>query len=167
MNEKNFFVQAFTCLIALLILQPANADGRDPLTRMFEWWNKAIATPGALTESAFQEYFTDDIVLILNGKVSSDGISELTKNFQHIQANSETVRIVLPFVESFSQGDRIFTHHFIYSVRNGEEHCLRAMGYAVIRNEKIARIHFLRVPYEPGISIDNGCKDEVKEIPTE
>jgi len=145
-----------------MTMMPANASEIDPLTRMFKWWNKAIATPGALTEQAFRQYFTDDTVLILNGKVSSEGIAALTKSFQNIQANSETVKIILPFVESFREGDKIFTHHFIYSVRNGEEGCLRAMGYAVIRDGKIARIHFLRVPYEPGISIDNGCNDEMK-----
>jgi len=131
----------------------------DPLSRMFKWWNVAIATPGALTEQAFRKYFTDDIVLVLNGKVSSNGIAELTKSFQKIQANSETVRIVLPFEDSFSEGDKIFTHHFISSVRNGIESCLRVMGYGVIRGGKIARIHFVRVPYEPGISFDKGCNE--------
>jgi len=128
---------------------------------MFNWWNEAIATPGSLTEQAFLNYYTEDVVLILNGKVSSTGIAELTKSFQGIQANSQAVKIILPFEDLFIEGDRIFTHHFIYRHRDGIESCLRAMGYADLRDGKIARIHFVRVPYEPEGSVDQGCNDEM------
>ncbi len=153
---KNSF-RAIVGALALCASLPVTANQNDALTRMFSWWNGAITTPGAFTEEAFGQYFTEDTVLILNGKVSSQGIAELTRSFQNIQAEAEIVRIVLPFEESFAEGNRIFTHHFIFSIRNGVESCLRAMGYAELRDGKIARIHFVRVPYEPVESIDEGC----------
>lgn len=146
----------FIGLVPLLVIHVAEARD-DALTRMFEWWNEAFKTPSAFTEQAFREHFTDDAVLIVDGVESAKGITELATHFQRIQANSESVRIVLPFAESFSSGDRIFTYHFVHRRRDGEESCMRAMGYAVMKNEKIALIDLVRVLHVPEKSVGPGC----------
>lgn len=144
------------CIVALSG-GSVEANDDDPLVRMFEWWNQAFKTPGAFTQEGFERYFTEGAVLIVNGEKSAEGIPDLTEHFRNIQANSEAVHIILPFVESFTSGDRIFTYHFVYRRRDGQEQCMRTMGYAVTRDEKIALINFVRIPYDPQTSFDRGC----------
>lgn len=159
MKRIAILLYVFASVVALITVNPLYAND-DPLTRMFEWFNESMPIPGAFTEAAFRKYFTEDTVLIVNGKKSAQGIPELTRHFQDIQARPGTVRIILPFVESFAQGDKIFTYHFVYRLVDGKEQCLRTMGYGVIKNEKIALIDFVRIPYEPGVSFDSGCQEK-------
>ena len=129
-----------------LSLLPVQAMAADPLTAMFTWWNQAYKTPGSFTPEAFRRYFTEDAAIVLNGKESSRGIAALVAQFQRIQASTESVEIVLPFREGFVSGDKVFTYHFIRSVRAGKRECLRAMGYALVRHGKIALVSLLRIP---------------------
>jgi hypothetical protein len=124
----------------------ATAYAADPLTEMFTWWNQAFKTPGAFTPDAFRRFFTEDATIVLNGKQSSKGIAAMTAQFQKIQRETSAVEIVLPFREGFVSGDKIFTYHFIRSVRDGTPGCLRVMGYAVMRQGKIALVNLLRIP---------------------
>ncbi len=124
----------------------ADARAADALTTMFTWWNQAYKTPGAFTPGAFRRYFTEDAAIVLNGKESSRGIPALVAQFQRIQATTQSVEIVLPFREGFVSGDKIFTYHFIRSVRDGHHECLRAMGYATLRHGKISLVSLLRIP---------------------
>lgn len=146
-------------LMGLVVAHPAAASNTDVLTKMFSWWNQAFTKPGAYTESALGRFFTKDTTLIINGK-SESGLAELAKHFQAIQSKGGSVKIILPFIESFSQGDKVFTYHFVYRMHDGKEECLRTMGYAVIKEQKIALINFVRAPYVPGVSYDKGCTTE-------
>ena len=135
------------CILCLAIaLLPAQAHATDALTTMFTWWNQAFKTPGAFTPEAFRRYFTEDAAIVLNGKESARGIPALVAQFQRIQANTQSVEIVLPFREGFVSGDKIFTYHFIRSERAGHSECLRVMGYATLRHGKIAFVNLLRIP---------------------
>ncbi len=138
-------------LAAVLFAGPVAADD-DALVRMFRWWNDAFVTEGGFNQEAFARYWTEDAALII------DGEDVLTRHFQKIQANTDRVRIELPFEDSFTVGDRIFTHHFIYRRNGQEEGCLRAMGYAETRDGKLSVVNLVRVPYDPETAYDGGCK---------
>jgi hypothetical protein len=154
-------LRALCGLCLMLILAPAQARATDALTTMFTWWNQAFKTPGAFTAGAFRRYFTDDAAIVLNGKESARGIPALVAQFQRIQANSQSVEIVLPFREGFVSGNKIFTYHFIRSERAGRRECLRVMGYAVLQHGKIALVNFLRIPED----MDSGSADEACRPP--
>jgi hypothetical protein len=156
MKAKSKIFSILGGLSVLLTSGPAAADD-DVLVRMFEWWNGAFATPGAFTEEAFSKYYTPDASITINGVKGEAGPAALARVFQNIQANTESVRIVLPFADTFTVGDRIFTHHFIHRLNNGEEQCLRAMGYATVRDGKLAQVNLVRVPYQPTTDYDGGC----------
>ncbi len=127
---------------------PQAPQPADALSRMFGWWNGAICDPQGFTEDAFRQHFTEDAQLIVNGSVSAQGIAALTAHFRRIQARVDAVEIELPFRECFSTGDRIFTYHFIRSHIGGELQVLRAMGYAVVRDDKLALVHLTRAAAE-------------------
>ncbi len=127
----------------------ALAENLDPVSRMFRWWNEAYKTPGAYTDRAFGDYFTNDASLIIDGRVSASGLAALAAHFQKIQSGGGEVEIILPFEETFRQGDKVYTRHVIRAVRDGTSMRMLAAGHAVIRNEKIASISLVRTLLEP------------------
>jgi hypothetical protein len=150
---------ALWTLCLAICLVPVEGRAADALTNMFTWWNQAFKTPGAFTADAFRRYFTEDAAIVLNGKRSAKGIPALVEQFQRIQANSKSVEIVLPFREGFVSRNKIFTYHFIRSERDGRHECLRVMGYAVLRNGKIALVDLLRIPEDTAsTAVDEACR---------
>jgi ketosteroid isomerase-like protein len=126
----------------------ARADSPDPLVAMFVWWNAAYKQKDGFTTEAFSRYFTPDAVMRINGNDRSKGVADLARHFRDIQARTEMVVIDLPFIDEFTSasGDKIFTHHFVRALEHGTESRERVMGYATIRNGKIALINFVSVP---------------------
>lgn len=116
-----------------------------PLTAMFIWWNEAFKTPGAFVRSGFEQHFTEDAAIVINGTERARGIDEMVKHFQRIQGEAEVVDMMVPFEEEFvsADGSKIFTHHFIRSRRNGEESMAQLMGYALVEDGKLSYIHFV------------------------
>ena len=137
---------------AALLLTPAYAalrvDGPDPLVAMFVWWNAAYQQKDGFTAASFSRYFTPDAVMRINGKDRSKGVAELAEHFRAIQAATEMVVIDLPFIDEFvsADGTRIFTQHFVRAREHGKDSRERVMGYATIRDGKIALINFVSVP---------------------
>jgi len=124
----------------------------DPLTRMFRWWNSAFKDPKGFTPEAFGRYFTDDAVMRINGTDRAKGLEALAARFRMIQGRASAVEIKLPFLEAFSSpdGSKIFTYHLIDAVDGGKPGHEMVMGYAEVRNGKIALVNFLSVEGEPG-----------------
>src|SRR5690606_31504447 len=128
-------------------LGPAAANAQQGqetvLTQMFQWWNAAIKDPNGFTREAFGRYFTEDGAIMINGKVAVKGLDDLVTHFRDIQSRVEYVEIVVPFEEEFvsASGDRIFTYHLIKSRADGRDGLMHAMGYADIRDGKIAVVH--------------------------
>ncbi len=148
----------FAAVTLMIATGPARADVRsaaaarpDPLVAMFIWWNDAYKRKDGFTAEAFSRYFTRDAILRVNGKDRSVGVDDLASHFRDIQARTQEVVVELPFLDEFTSpsGDRIFTHHFVRALENGKASRERVMGYAVIRNGKIALINFVSVPDEP------------------
>src|SRR5580698_5659610 len=129
----------------------ARADAPDPLVAMFQWWNGAYKQKDGFTAESFSRYFTSDAVMRINGKDRCKGLEDLAQHFRDIQAQTEMVVIDLPFIDEFTSpnGDRIFTRHFVRARENGEDSRERVMGYATIRDGKIALLNFVSVPDEP------------------
>jgi ketosteroid isomerase-like protein len=129
----------------------------DPLVAMFVWWNAAYLQKDGFTAEAFGRYFTDDAVMRINGKDRCKGLEDLAQHFRDIQAHTEMVVIDLPFIDEFTStnGDRIFTHHFVRAREHGEESRERVMGYAVIKDGKIALLNFVSVPDPVSGTVDN------------
>lgn len=128
------------------------AQGQETvLVQMFRWWNAAIQDPDGFTREAFGRYFTEDGAIMINGKVAVKGLDDLVTHFRAIQKRVEYVEIVMPFEEEFvsASGDRIFTYHLIKSRADGKDGLMHAMGYADIRDGKIALIHLVRAEAEP------------------
>ncbi|QIB64132.1 DUF885 domain-containing protein [Kineobactrum salinum] len=128
-----------------LARQATAAGAQTPLTAMFIWWNEAFKTPGAFVRSGFEQHFTEDASIVINGIERARGIDGMVKHFQRIQGEAELVDMMVPFEEEFvsADGSKIFTHHFVHSRRNGEESMARLMGYALVENGKLSYIHFV------------------------
>ncbi len=120
----------------------------DPLVAMFVWWNAAYQQKDGFTAEAFGRYFTADAVMRINGKDRCKGLEDLAQHFRDIQAHTDMVVIDLPFIDEFTSpnGDRIFTHHFVRAREHGEDSRERVMGYAAIKDGKIALLNFVSVP---------------------
>jgi ketosteroid isomerase-like protein len=126
----------------------AAAAHHDPLTDMFVWWNSAYKQADGFTPAAFARYFTPDAVLRVNGVDRCKGLAQWAAHFRDIQARTQLVEIELPFLDEFESpgGDRIFTHHLVKAREHGKDSVERVMGYAAIRNGRIALINFVSVP---------------------
>lgn len=139
-------------LCLLLLLSGTGLASRPPrhdiLIDMFVWWNAAYQQKDGFTAAAFAQYFTPDAVLRVNGRDRSRGLAELAAHFRDIQARTEMVEIELPFIDEFTsaRGDRIFTHHIVKAREQGKESRERVMGYAALRDGRIALINFVSVP---------------------
>ncbi len=122
----------------------------DPLVAMFVWWNAAYKQKDGFSEAAFSHYFTSDAVMRINGSDRCKGVADLARHFRDIQARTEAVSIVLPFIDEFTSADgtQIFTHHFVLGREHGKDSRDRVMGYATIRDGKISLINFVSVPDE-------------------
>jgi hypothetical protein len=126
-------------------------QANDALTRMFVWWNAAYKDKNGFTKAAFEKYFTPDAVMRINGRDSAVGSQDLADHFQQIQARTEAVEIELPFLETFQSPDhkRIFTYHVVTARAEGKDSRELVMGYADIRNGRIALINFVSAPPAP------------------
>ena len=129
-------------------LQAQAAPAADPLVAMFVWWNDAYLRKDGFTAESFGRYFTRDAVMRINGLDRCKGLEDLASQFRDIQARTDVGVVELPFIEDFTSpgGDRIFTHHFVRAREHGEDSRERVMGYATIRDGKIALINFVSVP---------------------
>jgi ketosteroid isomerase-like protein len=136
---------------------PAATNKVDPLVAMFVWWNAAYLQKDGFTAEAFGRYFTTDAVMRINGKDRCKGLEDLAQHFRDIQAHTEMVIIDLPFIDEFTSpnGDRIFTHHFVRAREHGEDSRERVMGYAAIKDGKIALLNFVSVPDPVPGTVDN------------
>lgn len=135
---------------AAAVKAPA-AQANDALTRMFVWWNAAYKDTNGFTKAAFEKYFTPDAVMRINGRDSAVGSQDLADHFRQIQARTEAVEIELPFLETFQSPDhkRIFTYHVVTAREKGENSRELVMGYADIRDGRIALINFVSAPPAP------------------
>lgn len=118
------------------------------LVDMFTWWNKAYKMAGSYTPEAFGKYFTKDAVMIIDGSVRAAGLDQFSRNFNRIQGSVDSVTIQMPPIESFQEGDRIFTYHRELVHDKGQDGVGYVMGYAVVRDGKIARIDFVNMDEE-------------------
>jgi len=142
------------CALALVTLvcaptgRAVRADTPDPLVAMFIWWNAAYRQKDGFTAESFGRYFTPDAVMRINGSDRCKGVADLAQHFRDIQAHTEMVAIELPFIDEFtsSGGNQIFTHHFVIAREHGKDSRERVMGYATIRDGKIALLNFVSVP---------------------
>lgn len=152
---------AFSCLV--LIAHPqiaASESGSEParkldrLSEMFTWWNTAMKTPGAFTEEGFQEYFTADAPLTIDGVEVMRGPAGWAERFRKIQSMVDVVEIVLPFRYSFQAGDRIYTYHIIRSRAEGKVSCMLAAGHADLVDGQISAVTLVRAEIDPASDPD-------------
>lgn len=124
----------------------------DVLSRMFIWWNAAFKDPNGFTAQAFGRYFTDDAVMRINGTDRAKGLTDMAARFRKIQSSVDAVEIKVPFVEAFSSpdGSKIFTYHLEESSHAGKPSRGMVMGYAEVRDGKIALVNFLSMDGQPG-----------------
>lgn len=133
---------ALCLVVASCAAQPAPSN---TMVEMFNWWNQAFETQGAYTPEAFSKYYTDDAVMIIDGSARANGLKELSRNFNRIQGSVESVEIVMPPIESFQQGNRIFTYHKELVRDGGQDSVGYVMGYVVIDGGKISKINFVNM----------------------
>lgn len=126
----------------------------DRLSEMFTWWNTAMKTPGSFTEEAFQEYFTADAPLIIDGIEVMRGPSGWAERFAKIQSMTDVVEIVLPFRYSFQAGDRIYTYHIIRSRAEGKVSCMLAAGHADLVDGQISAVTLVHAEIDPASDPD-------------
>lgn len=148
-NILGALIMSSMTIASTAIAQPSfnQVVADDALTRMFTWWNKAYEDPQGFTAEAFARHFTDDAVMRINGSVRGTGPAELAAHFRRIQDKTDKVRIELPFLQAFSSpdGSKIFTYHHVSAASGGKLSQEMVMGYAELRDGKIARIEFLGV----------------------
>lgn len=132
--------------------RPATAPSL--LERMFHWWNEAYPVKGSYSPEAFSRFFTDDAVMIIDGVAKAEGLDGLSRNFNAIQNSVDHVEMVMPPIETFSSGDRIFTYHKELVRHNGKDSVAYIMGYAVTRGDKIAKIDFINMNPDAAVALD-------------
>lgn len=115
------------------------------LEAMFHWWNNAFADRNAYIPENLGVFFTSDCVMKINGEVRAEGLTALAARFRTVQREVDHVEIHLPFEEGFAVGDRIFTHHLVSARKHDATMGERVMGYAVLRDGKLALVDFLSV----------------------
>ncbi|MCC5863019.1 MAG: DUF885 domain-containing protein [Gammaproteobacteria bacterium] len=151
---------------AWLLVTPVFAAAEPPrpgdvLVGMFEWWNEAYQDPEGFTPEAFARFFDDDAVMVINGNARGPGPVAIARHFRAIQAAVDEVEILLPFREGFDEGARSFTYHYTRAEVDGETRYSRVMGYALVRNGRIALIDFINLPIEgvppPALGHDRGA----------
>lgn len=129
---------------------PADASTDMILEDMFIWWNAAyLDEENGFTPEAFGQFYTEDAVMRINGRVTVRGIDNMAERFRGIQARTEAVEMFIPFEEKFvsRDGSKIFTYHLARSRENGEteDSYGQVMGYAEIRDGKISVIDFISI----------------------
>ena len=115
------------------------------LEDMFRWWNGAFKVEGAYTAEAFGKYYTEDTVMIIDGSVRAQGLDQMSRNFNRIQKSVDSVELVMPPIETFTSGNRIFTYHKELIQQDGVKSVGYVMGYAVVKDGKIAKIDFVNM----------------------
>lgn len=128
----------------------ASASADMILEDMFVWWNAAyLDEENGFTPEAFGQFYTEDAVMRINGRVTVRGLDNMAERFRGIQQRTEAVEIIVPFEEKFisREGDKIFTYHLARSRENGQEQDSfgQIMGYAEIRDGKISVIDFVSI----------------------
>ena len=138
---------SFAFISMLLCVAPASTaqDSPNVMVQMFNWWNAAYKVEGAFTSEAFSQFYTKDAVMIIDGSVRATGLDEFSRNFNKIQKSVESVTIQMPPIESFSQGDRIFTYHKDLVHDQGQDSVGYVMGYVVVSDGKISEINFVNM----------------------
>jgi ketosteroid isomerase-like protein len=136
----------FLTMSSIHIAQASEANQDSVLVQMFEWWNQAFKSEQPFTEEGFSQYFTDDIVFVINNKASPKGIKSLTERFNKIKNTYHVIEIVLPLKEEFSSVNRVFTYH----LNRGKDKkgdpwggYTHVMGWVDIKNGKIDYLNFL------------------------
>lgn len=134
------------CVSLVLGINSAQASdtGASELEAMFAWWNGAMASKEGPTAAGFRQYFTEDGAIIINGQERVRGIDALVKHFQRIKQKTEFIEVKVPFDKEFRDGNNIFTSHEINAVRGGRSTRDIAMGYAVVRDGKLAVVSLVR-----------------------
>jgi len=141
----------FQLVVLLVVLAGSAAQAASEaseLERMFRWWNGAMARPDGFSAEGFRRHFTEDAVITINGTERVRGIDAMVARFRDIQSSTDSVVVQVPFIEEFRSGEKIFTYHESYAVIDGRAENDLVMGYAVIRDGKIALVNFLN--YQPG-----------------
>jgi hypothetical protein len=146
-SKRRMVISVALCFALSPAWVGAASAHHDVLIDMFVWWNSAYQHPDGFTEETFARYFTPDAVLRVNGEDRCKGLAQWVTHFREIQAKTEMVEIQMPFIDEFKSplGDRIFTHHLIKAREHGKESWERVMGYALVRDGRIALINFVSV----------------------
>ena len=110
----------------------------NPIVTMFEWWNRAMAPDGELSQEAFAEHYCEDGTLIVNGSVRAIGPAALVEHYRGVKSRCDHVELVLPVEEAFTCSDRAFVHCRTSVSIAGSTSAEEAMAYAVLRNGKMA-----------------------------
>ena len=145
MNRIRFVL--LVSLASICWVAPSIAHQAQPskiLVNMFSWWNGVINSEEPLTADQFRQYFTEDGVILVNGKEQVRGVEHMPAHFQAIRERPGTIEIELPFIEEFQSGNKIFTHHTIRSTQPDGGSVTHNMGYAVLEGGKIASISLAR-----------------------
>ena len=142
-NQKLVFALLFSFSVSSLAA-PNNYLSPNILEQMFSWWNGIINTEQELKAEDFARFFTKDAAIVLNGNEGVRGVNNMPEYFEKIRARSEYIEIVFPFKEQFQTDNKIFTYHTIRSTSNGVEQVSHNMGYAIIKNGKIAYVSLAR-----------------------
>ncbi len=147
MTRLNLLLGALLLLTPVAVPAESTRPG-DVLIGMFEWWNEAYHDPDGFTPEAFARYFDDDAVMVINGNARGPGPVAIARHFRGIQAAIDEVEILLPFRERFDAGPRSFTYHYTRAEVDGQTRYSRVMGYALVRDGRIALIDFVNLPIE-------------------
>lgn len=122
------------------------------LVAMFKWLNEVYISDEDFTEEGFSQFFTDDILFIVNGVKRERGITALTQRYNSLKSRYAYLEILFPFREEERVGDKIFTYYMNRGwedVENPVEITTHVMGYVEIEDEKISVLNFIFADLEP------------------
>lgn len=122
------------------------------LVSMFKWLNKVYVSDEDFTEEGFAQFFTNDILFVVNGQKRERGIQALTKRYNNLKSRYAYIEILFPFQEEERVGNKIYTYYINRGWEddaNPIEITTHVMGYVEIKDNKISVLNFLFADLEP------------------
>lgn len=121
-----------------------------PLIEIFSWWNRSYLEKDGFSPEGFAKYFAEDAVFIVNGRVRSTGVLDLSRHFRKVRDTTDSARILLPPERMLQTGDEMFIHYRVSASVAGQEMMEIAMAHACLKDGRIASLDVLSVEQANG-----------------
>lgn len=132
------------------INQITTTDEITHVINTFQWFNQQVTENRdariKLTLEDVGRYFSENAVMITNGKIVCQGLEEHYQHFVEFQQKFKSMQTAMPFKVIESNNNKVWLHYTIDTVDNtGKKDAILVMGYMQLAQGKIDRFEELIV----------------------